>query len=199
MAKTNANLPVVYTPRSPKAKAIMKLATAVGIWEGVAYLGDKAEGLFESMFDSMEDSGLDPSAVEKMPKTKQQQVIAVELARQGVDIDNDVLQRLPSNIAKGYKTMREMWVPKEPIDFLNQSSALANKRKAQPQTATAMEDDDTDRLKYIRRVSDVCSMLGLSGASRFRQLHEIVNVINTLSEVNVQDAERHEQILGQIR
>lgn len=190
-ARYDAKLPAVYTPKSPKAKLIWKMAGAVGLWEGISYLGDKAEDLFESIFDSMEDSGLSPTSAEKLPKDKQLQVLAVELARHGVDIDDAVLKKVASSsVAKGFREMRKRWVAPEGAPKVD---------AAQTPIATAAEEDDVSRLNYIRRMSDVCSMMGLSGPDRFRQLYEVAYVINTVRQVNVADAERHEKILGQIR
>lgn len=187
----DAKLPAVYTPKSAKAKLIMKMVGAVGLWEGIAYLGNEAESIFESIFDSMTESGLDPEAAEKMPKNKQQQVIAVELARHGVNIDDTVLDKVvPSSVAKGFREMRKRWSAPEGASKVD---------AAQTPIATAAEDDDVSRLNYIRRLSDVCAMMGLSGPDRFRQLYEVAYAINTVREINVRDAERHEKILGPIR
>lgn len=178
--------------RSKKARTVAKIFGALGLWEAVSWTADTASDALESIYDSMQGSGADPEVVaNEMGKKKQAQIMAIELAKNNIEVDLSTLARvLGDKVSKGYVQTRSV---------LSDSKLEETVDAAQTEVVGAAEQDDVTRLEYIREMSDVCNTLGLVGPGRFRELYRVSLIINTIRNIHVDDAEKHERILGLIR
>lgn len=191
-ATVSKTVGVPFKLKSKKAQTIAKIFGTLGLWEAVGYAADTISETLDSVYDSMVDSGAKPEVVaNNMSHSKQAQIMAVELAKSNIEVDTSALQKiLGEKIAQGYTQTKSVLTSHEVVEAVD---------SAQVEVVGAAENDDVTRLEYIREMSDVCNVLGLSGVSRFRDLYKISLVINTIRSIHVEDAEKHERILGVIR
>lgn len=178
--------------RSKKAQTVAKIFGTLGLWEAVTYAADNIGETLESIYDSMFESGAKPEVVaNSMPRAKQAQIMAIELAKSGVEVDSSILAKiLGEKVSQGYVQTRSVLANNEVIQAVD---------SAQTEVVGKAESDDVTRLEYIREMSDVCNILGLTGPGRFRELYRVSLIVNTIRKIHVDDAEQHERILGLIR
>lgn len=178
--------------RSNKAKTVAKIFGALGLWEAVSYAADTVGDALESIYDSMTESGAKPEVVaNSMSRAKQAQIMAIELAKSNLEVDPSALAAiLGDKVSQGYVRTRSVLSNNEVIQAVDE---------AQTEVVGKAESDDITRLEYIREMSEVCTLLGLSGPSRFRELYRVSLIVNTIRKMHVEDAEKHERILGVIR
>lgn len=159
------------------------LLISLGLWEGIQAAADYAPDVLERMWNNMSESGVEPDKL-KASRDGGRKVALVEAARLGLVLDKSA--GLTEREARASAKMLQ--------DFGSAVSASNDANQA-----SKPQDNDVQKAAYMLAMSRVCNRLGLNGANRFRRLYEIAQVINTITEKDVENAELHETYFGTIQ
>lgn len=175
-------LPVPAKPiRLPRNKfQMLKQAfISTGLWEAIQVAVEEAPDLLDKLYASMTDSGVKPEDLKGLRDTDSRKLMLVELARAGVPIS--ATAGLNNEEYKKYLSMlREFGV------------AVMKVHDGEQIARPSSGDAKLDLYAFHQSMARVANRLGLSGPSRFRQLYEIAQVINMITEKDVESVELFE-------
>lgn len=173
-------------PETQKKKIRFKVTDwlkAAGLYTAIDLSLDNVGPLIDSIAASLLGSGVDPTKQNPSDEDKRR-IMLVELARSGLSFAGTEIGLSPKEAEAFLKMAREF------------QAAQSTRVDAAQATVTRSEDEQA---LYLSQMSRVASRLGLSGRNRFRDLYEVSLVINTIKESDVEKAEKHESIFGQIK
>lgn len=176
-----ANVPAKIPARIPRGRldAIKQALVAAGLWEVVEAGISNSEEWLSGVYHSITDSGGNPEDIPKMRSGESRKLMLVEMARSGVVLDKTAgLSRAELN---AYNKMLTEFGQKL-------SEEHDGSQVERPSSGIA----EIDNALYYKAMSSACARLALSGASRFRELYQIAQVLNTVREADVQGAELFE-------
>lgn len=165
----------------PRGKfAMLKQALiSAGIWEAVTEAAERAPELWNTLVGSMAESGVKPDDLKRLNDQDARRLMLVELARAGIPLDQSA--GLSSEEYRKYQGLVREYGTKF-------SSKHDESQLERPTT----DDPKVAEYEFHRAMGRVANRLGLSGASRFRQMYEIAQVMNSLREKDIESAELFE-------
>lgn len=177
-----ANLPVPAGAESiPRGKfaALKRALVAAGVWEAVTEAAQAAPGLWNDLVGSMTGSGVKPEDLSKLSGADSRRVVLVELARAGLPLSESA--GLTSDELKKYFGMLKEFGAK-----------LQEEHDGSQVERPSSGDEKIDQYAFHRALGRTANRLGLSGPGRFRQLYEIAQVLNSITEADVESVELFE-------
>lgn len=174
----------VPEPQKKKVRAkVIEWLKAAGLYAAVDMSLDNIGPLVESVSASLFGSGVDPT--KQNPGTDdKRKIMLVELARSGIEFAGTEI---------GLSAQEMAAFTKMALEFKASQSARVDSKQA------SADRTEEQHMLYLAQMSRVCSRLGLTGHNRFRQLYDISLVLNTIREGDVERAEKHESVFGQIK